>query len=326
MAQRRSFDRNYLNLEFDKLNTTTKQPLTLYLIGGGAMAFYGLKDATKDLDIILTSQDDLKNLQTALKALGYKEPNPILITRAYNKMQTNALLENQDGFRWDLFLSKVCNALTLSGEMQKRATSLYQGTCLKVLIASKEDLFLFKGITEREADLDDMRILAQSGLNWEIISQECKSQSEVSGVCWEDALYQNLLDLKAEYGIESPIEKPLRKVAERKIIETTLLGQIQKGNHTVQSIAKEIKEPQSFIRGELKRLADRGLIRIDRSNKPRKFFLYEKPTKNMPLPSAPQKEAEKWLPTNKGHKDLKSLAEKAATEDAVSRAKRRNQL
>jgi hypothetical protein len=273
MAQRRSFDRNYLNQEFDKLNKTTKQPLTLYLIGGGAMAFYGLKAATKDIDIILTGQGDLNNLQAALKTLGYKEPNPVHITRAYDKMRTNAILENQDGFRWDLFLSKVCNALTLSGEMQKRATSLYQGSCLKVLIASKEDLFLFKGITEREADLDDMRILAQSGLNWEIISQECKSQSQASGVCWEDALYQNLIDLKAKYGIGSPIEKPLRKVAERKIIETTLLRQIQKGNRTVKSIAAEIKEPPNFIREELKRLADKGLIIIDKTSKPHKFFL-----------------------------------------------------
>ena len=101
------------------------------------MAFYGLKVATKDIDIILTSQDDLNNLQTTLKDIGYTEPNPILITRAYNKMQTNTLLENQDGFRWDLFLTKVCNSLTLSGQMQKRATPLYQGTHLKVFIAQK---------------------------------------------------------------------------------------------------------------------------------------------------------------------------------------------
>ena len=270
MAQRRSFDRNYLNQEFDKLNKTTKQPLTLYLIGGGAMAFYGLKAATKDIDIILTNQGHLNNLQTILKDIGYKEPNPVLITRAYNKMQTNAILENQDGFR------KVCNTLTLSGEMQKRSNPLYQGSRLKVLIASKEDLFLFKGITEREADLDDMRILAQSGLNWETISQECKSQSQASGVCWEDALYQNMIDLKAKYGIESPIEKPLRKVAERKIIEATLIRQIQKGNRTVKSIAAEIKEPQNFVREELKRLVDKGIITTDKSNKPHKFYLSEK--------------------------------------------------
>jgi hypothetical protein len=273
MTQRRSFDKDYLQQEFNKLDATTKGSMTLCLIGGGAMAFYGLKAATKDIDIILTSQGDLNNLQTTLNVIGYKEPNPVLITRPYNKMQTNAMLENQDGFRWDLFLSIVCNALTLSDKMQTRATSLYHGNHLNVIIASKEDLFLFKGITEREADLDDMRILAQSGLNWEIISQECTSQSEVSGVCWEDALYQNLLDLKEKYSIESPIEKPLRKAAEQKIIETTLMKQIEKGNHTVRSIAQEMKEPQSFIREELKRLAEKGLITIDKSSKPHKFLL-----------------------------------------------------
>ena len=75
-----------------------------------------------------------------------------------------------------------------------------------------------------------MRILAESGLDWNIINQECQSQSDASGVPWEDALYQNLLDLKAKYNIESPIEKTLRTAAERKIIETTLLRQIEKGN------------------------------------------------------------------------------------------------
>jgi hypothetical protein len=155
MAQRRSFDKDYLKQEFDKLNPTVKRPLALYLIGGGAMAFYGLKVATKDIDIILTNQQDLNSLQAALGAIGYKESNPIVITRPYNEMQTSAILENQDGFRWDLFLNKVCGKLTLSPDMQKRATPLYQGSKLKVLTASKEDLFLFKGITTRDADLDD---------------------------------------------------------------------------------------------------------------------------------------------------------------------------
>ena len=46
----------------------------------------------------------------------------------------------------------------------------------------------------------------------------------------------------------------------------------------------------------------------------------------IPLPKTPQKEAEKWLPTNKERKELKTKAEKLAREDAVKRAKRRRQL
>ena len=41
MAQRRSFDMGYLKQEFDKISAIVKRPLSLYLIGGGAMAFYG---------------------------------------------------------------------------------------------------------------------------------------------------------------------------------------------------------------------------------------------------------------------------------------------
>ncbi|MEM2129679.1 MAG: hypothetical protein QXZ70_03670, partial [Candidatus Bathyarchaeia archaeon] len=174
-------------------------------------------------------------------------------------------------------IAKVCNALTLSATMKQRANPLYKGDRLTVLIASKEDIFLFKGITEREADLEDMRILSETGLNWGIINQECQSQSTASGVPWEDALYQNLLDLKTKYGIESPIEKTLRKAAERKIIKTTLLGEIEKGNNTVKTIAQKIKEPPSFVRTELKRLANNGLILIDKTHKPHKFRISKNP-------------------------------------------------
>ena len=279
MTIRRSFDKKYLKQEFDKLNSKTKQPLTLFLIGGGAMAFYGLKDATKDIDIILTSMEDLRNLQTTLETIGYKEPEPVLITRAYDHMQTNALLENQDGFRWDLFINKVCNSLTLSAEMKRRTNQLYKSARLTVLITSKEDIFLFKGITEREADLDDMRLLAESGLDWNTIKRECQNQTIRSGVLWESALYRNLLDLKEKYHIESPIEKALRNAAERKLIEITLTNEIKKGNNTIKNITQKIKEPQSFVRKELIRLANKGLITVDKSHKPHKFFLTKKPRK-----------------------------------------------
>ena len=46
----------------------------------------------------------------------------------------------------------------------------------------------------------------------------------------------------------------------------------------------------------------------------------------IPLPKAPEKEAEKWLSTNKDHRELKNLAEESAAQDAVNRAKRRHQL
>jgi hypothetical protein len=271
MTQRRSFDRGYLKQEFDKLDAIAKESMTLYLIGGGAMAFYGLKTATKDLDIILCTEEELLNLKNALSAIGYKDPNPYTITRPYNEMQTSIMLENIDGFRWDVFLTKVCGKLTLSKEMKNRATILYQAKKLNVLTASKEDLFLFKGITTRDADLEDTSILAGSGLDWATIAQECKEQSKTSGLCWEDALCQTLEELKTKYSIQSPIERALRKTADQKVTTRTLLEQIAKGNNNVQSIAKAINEPESFVRIQLDRLVKKGTIKADKSKKPYEF-------------------------------------------------------
>jgi len=273
MTQRRSFNKDYLKKEFDKLDAKT-QPATLYLIGGGAMAFYGLKEATKDIDIILTSAEQIDSLITALNTLGYKIPAQDLITKDYCDMQTNAMLENKDGFRWDLFVNKVCNALTLSEGMKLRAKPLYKGTNLIVLISSKEDIFLFKGITTREADLDDMRVLAESGLDWAVIGKECQGQSAASGRPWEMALSQNLMDLNERYHIDSPIAKKLRKVAEEKLAklgQETLLNEIASGNNTVKSIAEETGQTQNFIRTELKRLEKEKLVLVDKCHKPHKF-------------------------------------------------------
>lgn len=275
MTQRRSFNWNYLQQEFDKLDAKT-QPITLYLIGGGAMAFYGLKDATKDIDIIINNLEKLNSLLTALNALGYKKPSQALITRAYCSMQANAIMENTDGFRWDVFVNKVCNALTLSKEIKQRAKPLYKGNNLTVLMASKEDIFLFKGITEREADIDDMRILAESGLDWKLISRECQIQSTAAGVPWEMTLSQNLQELHERYNIDSPIAKELRLVAEEKLGKLgrkTLLKAIAGGNNTIKGIAERFRQPQGFIKAELKRLEKEKVILVDKNHKPHKFYV-----------------------------------------------------
>jgi len=46
----------------------------------------------------------------------------------------------------------------------------------------------------------------------------------------------------------------------------------------------------------------------------------------IPLPTVPQREAEKWLSTKKQRGELKTQAEERARKDAVLRAKRRRQL
>ena len=193
-------------------------------------------------------------------------------------MAASRILENRDGFRWDIFYRKVCGALTFSTGMISRATSFYSKKLLKVMLASKEDIFLFKGITEREADLGDMRLLAESGLNWKVIEQECRYQSGSSGMLWEYALLQNLITLRERYKIKSPIEKALQRVVEEKLIEDVLVQLIKQGCTTIRMIynnliSRNIDLPEYLIRKYIRRMEEKGLLKVDRSSRPYKLSL-----------------------------------------------------
>ncbi|SFR91017.1 hypothetical protein SAMN05216559_0867 [Halomicrobium zhouii] len=75
---RARFDSSYIRSELDRIGQQLDEPLTVFLIGGGSMAFRGLKDTTKDIDLVVTSGDDLWQLQAVLLELGYdivREPD-----------------------------------------------------------------------------------------------------------------------------------------------------------------------------------------------------------------------------------------------------------
>jgi hypothetical protein len=50
---RPTFGREYIENEFKRIDDGISEPLTVYLIGGGAMGLRDLKGATKDIDLVL---------------------------------------------------------------------------------------------------------------------------------------------------------------------------------------------------------------------------------------------------------------------------------
>jgi hypothetical protein len=270
-VKRSSFDKEYIFSELDKLSPEISSSVNLFIIGGLGLIHYGLKEATKDIDVVVKTSSEFDALTESLEKLGYRVPGSVEISRPYRKMVVTKILENSDGFRWDIFLQQVCGSLTFSDAMKSRTTSFYIKGLLNVLLASKEDIFLFKSITERETDLGDMRLLAESGLNWEIIKQECQNQSLSTGRLWENALYQKLLDLKSKYGIKSPIEKHLKAIAEEKMAEIVITEEIKKGNNTVKTISKALKLSEPFVRDSLAKMEKKELLKVDRSARPYRF-------------------------------------------------------
>ena len=174
MTERRTYQRNIIEETLKTIAQGLHTETDIYLIGGGAMTFYGRKAATKDIDMVFTDAAPLQRFQDAASEAGFKpvsEPE-----KEYRDIGAWVILEDQRGLRLDLFHRQVCNALEFTETMKARATHLTDLQLLHVHLAAPEDIVLFKGITERLTDLEDIRILAEAGVDWATVEEECLTQ------------------------------------------------------------------------------------------------------------------------------------------------------
>ena len=113
----------------------------------------------------------------------------------------------------------MAKKLKFSDMIKNRARSFYSGKKINVYLLSNEDIFLLKGMTERDRDLEDMAILVRSGLNYDAIIDECIDQSnkDQRGNNWEASLVLKCHELKEQYGIEIPFIKKIREISEKRL-------------------------------------------------------------------------------------------------------------
>lgn len=200
---------------FEMINSKligTSKKLNIYLIGGGALMFHNAKVSTKDLDIIVTSNSELELIENILFRLGFKER---VLTIEYENFELDKMFELDD-YRLDIFNQKVCGKLGISDKMIYRAKTELSLSNLKLHILSKEDIFVFKSITEREGDIEDSVKIIEQNIDWQIIKQELFSQIEESGVNnWITLFNQRLEKLDEEFGLKSSIGREIKKLAEK---------------------------------------------------------------------------------------------------------------
>ncbi|MDD4878309.1 MAG: hypothetical protein PHO02_04715 [Candidatus Nanoarchaeia archaeon] len=151
-----------------------KNKITCYAAGGTAMLFYGLKETTKDIDLIFTAEKDRQQFIDAIQELGYKSMNPIKI---YGKKENRPMMLTRGDERFDLFLIKVIS-FSLSKTMQERCEQTHEyGSKLVLKIMNPHDILLMKCATDRIKDREDARsIIENIKINWKSIIDEANSQ------------------------------------------------------------------------------------------------------------------------------------------------------
>jgi hypothetical protein len=169
--------REEVNELFQQLGEALGQKVEALLIGGAVMLELGLKDATKDIDIVCRSEEDKEALLASTKTLGFQIIGP---EKRHERLGVNRMAV-KGGRNLDIFAERISYDFSLSEAMWQRATKIRSFGNLVIRDASIEDIFIMKLIANRPGDAPDCSKLVLAELDFDIIYREIEEQYRKSG-------------------------------------------------------------------------------------------------------------------------------------------------
>ncbi|NOQ48501.1 MAG: hypothetical protein GQ576_05110 [Methanococcoides sp.] len=175
-------------------------------------------------------------------------------------MGASAILENTDEFRWDIFVNVICDGLQLSDGMIKRSQELFKMKNISVYMISPEDIFVFKSITSRERDREDMHTLFIKGLDFDIIKEEIiwQSENKLTDFAWIAYVFDGLEEFVDKYGISHPILDDLHDIAYEDMLTTMIKDILKSKPLKIEDISHGFELED--VKATLKSLIEQGLV------------------------------------------------------------------
>ncbi len=263
MAIAGKFTENELDIAINHISDGLDTKIEAYLIGGLAMIKHASKISTKDVDIVFKDRSNMNLFIEATLQAGFRKH--IRIESEYQGLETSAILVNDSNVRFDVFLDKVCNCLVYSDTMAQRANIVRYGENIIFYCSSIEDIFLFKSITDRPADLDDMVALIQLDLDWKVIENEIRAQPE--SWRWITRLYLRMIELKSSFSIVSPLLRDMQTEAEISAAIGILLAKLDDGPLKQKTAMQTLKETDDiFFQSVMDRMLGYKLVTVGENN------------------------------------------------------------
>ncbi|GKZ16246.1 hypothetical protein HAL_41270 [Haladaptatus sp. T7] len=224
------------------------------------MAFRGLKETTKDIDLIVSSGDDLSQLQAVLLELGYdivREPD-----EEYEELGAQRILENDDGCRIDIFNQQVIGKLILSPGIRERSERYLDPGNLVVELVSPEDIFLFKAVAGRVDDIEDMFSLMQTGLEFDVVETELETQVELlDQELFVTYINEALTDLTDQHNVTTPLHDPVAEITERVYEELEVLHALDEPK-SVADLQQELDWSAADVQEIVRRLEEKDAVAV----------------------------------------------------------------
>ncbi|MFH0987149.1 MAG: hypothetical protein V1911_03845 [Candidatus Micrarchaeota archaeon] len=165
---------------FEKIGGELRKETQAYAVGGTALMFHGLKERTKDIDLVFTDRNARRRTAEVLqKKLWYANALRSIktIVTDYEEMKNKPMrFECHGRPNFDLFLACL-GQFKFSKSMQERAVQRHDFGNFHLYIAAPEDILLLKSITERITDREDAAAIIKGlKLDKKTLFAEAKSQ------------------------------------------------------------------------------------------------------------------------------------------------------
>lgn len=174
--------------------------------------YAGLKYFTKDIDLVVRTEQEYNSCVEAMKRMGFRSIRP---GAGYSRMNLSDMLEREDGYRIDIFNDRVCGKLRLSEGMVSRSKERVRHEGVILSSCSMEDILIFKSITEREGDLQDCKaIITGTMVDWMIFLKELEEQISTGEDVWIIWVADRLWILREEARLSIPVLDKIIEIAD----------------------------------------------------------------------------------------------------------------
>ena len=96
----KKFNKDILIHTLNRVSISLKRQIKTYLIGGLAMGTYGLKESTKDVDLVFSERSDSEEFIHALSKMGYHKK--IKLDNIYNELGAQRIYTSESGQNFDI--------------------------------------------------------------------------------------------------------------------------------------------------------------------------------------------------------------------------------
>jgi hypothetical protein len=189
------------------------QPLEVLIIGGAAMLERGLKESTKDIDLVCRDEAGKARLLEAALKLGFEIVGP---KKRHARLGLDRVAV-KGGHTLDICGGRISYDFRLSEAMLRRGRRSRNFGNAEMNYAALEDIFILKLIANRERDIEDSAALAIAGLDYEAVFDEIAAQYGKAGKIEEKIwpyIEEGIGRLEEQYRLHIPIGDRISEMAD----------------------------------------------------------------------------------------------------------------